>query len=98
MAGQMIQGPNVKRLIAHKMSLLLIPPGSGKNAVGVAVANMTKPGNLSAVAREATAWVEAAIAAVKAAPGGAAYGDDEAIAGTILKAVEERQARFPPAR
>jgi hypothetical protein len=85
------QGPNVKRLIAHKMSLLLIPPGSGKNALGVGLAGLAKPGNLVAVAREATAWVEEALAVVKTAPDNPYGEDDEAIAGAILEGIEARK-------
>ncbi len=90
------QGPNVRKLISSKMSLLMIPPGKeyGKGeALATGVAALIKPGNIGAVAKEATAWVEAAIAAVKNAPGGEAYGDDEAIAGEILRQVAERKAK-----
>jgi tRNA G18 (ribose-2'-O)-methylase SpoU len=84
-----VQGPNVKKLIAHKMSLIMISPGCG-NGLATAIEALTKPGNLGAVAREATTWVEAAIAAVKAAPDNP-YGDDEAIASEILHQIELRK-------
>jgi hypothetical protein len=86
-----MQGPNVKRLIAHKMSLLMIPPGSGKNALATGIAALMAPGNVGKVAREATAWVEAAIAVVKTAPDNPYGNDDEAIAGELLAEVEKRQ-------
>jgi hypothetical protein len=87
-----MQGPNVKKLIAHKMSLIMVPPGCGDGkhaAAGVAIAALMAPGNIGKVAREATAWVEAAIAAVKSAPDNP-YTDDEAIAGEILRQIELR--------
>jgi hypothetical protein len=43
------------------------------------------------VAREATAWVEQALAAVKSARDNPYGDDDEAIAGEILRQVEARQ-------
>lgn len=90
-------GPNVRRLIAHKAALLMVPPGCGgkakDGAFAVAINALTTPGNLVQMTRAATAWVEKAIEAVKKAPGGEAYGDDEAIAGAILKSVAERQRR-----
>ncbi len=42
------------------------------------------------MAREATVWVEAAIAVVKTAPDNP-YRSDEEIAGAILKGIEEKQ-------
>lgn len=83
-------GPNVKKLIVHKMSLLMVPPGCG-NGLQTALAALTKPGNLVAVAREATQWVEAAIAVVKTAPDNPYGDDDEAIAETILQGVENKK-------
>jgi hypothetical protein len=46
---------------------------------------------LSQYAREATAWVEEAIAVVRTAPDNP-YATDEEIAGAIPKGIEERQA------
>lgn len=82
-----MQGPNVRKLIAHKMSLLMVPAGGG---LATALQALTKPGNLAAVAKEATAWVEAAIAVVKTAPDNPYGEDDEAIAGAILKGIADR--------
>jgi tRNA G18 (ribose-2'-O)-methylase SpoU len=53
----MPQGPNVRRLIATKMSVLMIPPNTGKDALAVGIEAIKKPGNVGAVAREATDWV-----------------------------------------
>lgn len=86
----MSQGPNIRKLIAHKMSLLLIPPGSSKDAMATGITGLMKPGNVSQIAREATAWVEAAVAAVKAAPANP-YGEDEAIAAEILRQIEAKR-------
>jgi hypothetical protein len=85
----MHQGPNVRKLIVHKMALLMIPPGTPDPLVK-GVAELTSPGNLSAKARQATEWVEAVIAAIKAAPDNT-YRTDEEIAAAILHKVEERQ-------
>jgi hypothetical protein len=80
------QGPNVKRLIVHRMSSLLVPPGGG---VGGVVASLMAPGNLARVAREATAWVEEAIRVLRTSPD-CPEGDDEHLAGLILAKIEER--------
>jgi len=84
-------GPNIHKLIAHKVSLLLIPPGSQSGIAQIADALLT-PGGLLTVTREATVWVEAALAAVRAAPDNT-YADAEAIAGEILRRVDERLAK-----
>jgi hypothetical protein len=55
-----------------------------------------RPGNLGAVAREATAWVEQALTAVKTAPDNPHGDTDEAIAEEILRGIEARQ-RHPAA-
>lgn len=87
----MIQTPNIKKLIVHKMSLLMIsvdtPAGQG---LATGIAALTKPGNIGDKAREATAWVEAAIALVKTSPDNP-YTSDEEIAGAILKGIEEKK-------
>jgi hypothetical protein len=85
----MHQGPNVRKLVIHKMSMLMVPPGG---RLQTALAALTKHGNVGAVAREATGWVEQAIAAVKTAPGNPYGDDDEAIAGVILKGIADRMA------
>lgn len=85
------QGPNVKKLIAHRMSQQIVPPGGG---LADAIGAMVEPGKLLAVSREATTWVEAAIQAVKSAPD-CRFEDDEAIAGEILSKISERLGKFP---
>lgn len=85
-------GPNVKKLIAHKMALDMIPvgtpPGEG---LATGIAAIAKPGNVAAVCRAATEWVAGAIAIVKMAPDNP-FKDDEEIAGEILRQIEERKA------
>lgn len=87
------QGPNVKRLIAHKMSLLMIPPGTKKGqGLATGMAALMKPGNIQQVCKEATEWVEQAIDAVKACPDGGWWGDEnEAIAGELLRQIDEKR-------
>lgn len=84
------QGPNVRRLIAHKMSLIMVPPGA-KDGFAAAVGSMLRPGGIGDAAKEATEWVRQAIAAVKAAPDNPHGDDDEAIAGEILRQVWKKQ-------
>ena len=79
------QGPYVKKLIALRMSQLAVPKDGGF-ADGIAF--LTNKDRILRIAREATDWAFAAIYAVKAAPGGKVYGDDEDIAKEILRQVE----------
>jgi hypothetical protein len=90
----MKQGPNVKKLICHKMALI-IAPSHVSGGVPAVVDAIAKPGNLEAVARAATAWVEQVINLVKTAPHNSYGDDDEAIAGEILslRQIEERNRR-----
>jgi aspartate oxidase len=89
-------GPNVKRLIATKMAQLAVPPGGG---LAAAIDSIVTPGKLSKIAKEATQWVEEAIAAVKAAPDAAGkWTEDEAIAGEILNGIERRQRLLAQSR
>lgn len=75
----MKQGPNVKKLIVHKMTLDMVPTGAGIGDV------IEKFGDLAGYARRATEWVEVALRAVKAAPDNPYGEDDEAIAAEILR-------------
>jgi hypothetical protein len=84
-----MQGPNVKRLIAYRMSQLMVPPGGG---ITDALESLIKPGNIGAVAKEATSQIEHAIAAVRSAPDNP-YADDESIALAILEAIEADKAK-----
>lgn len=82
-----MQGPNVKKLIAHKMAVLMVPEGGGlRDALG----SLASPGNIGKVAREATDWVKAAIAVVKTAPDNPYGNNDEAIAGEIVRQIKQK--------
>jgi len=83
------QGPNVKRLIIERMSYLAIPKDGGL-ADGIAL--FTTPGKLGDVVRQATTDVEACIAVAKTAVPNPFGNDDEAIAGEILRKIDERKA------
>jgi hypothetical protein len=81
-------GPNVNRLIVRKVSLLAVPSDGGlKDAVDL----FAIPGRLVSLSRQATEWVDAAIAAVKAAPDNPYGDDDEAIAAEILRRIEAKK-------
>jgi len=88
----MAQGPNVKKLIIHKMSRDAIPDGCGLKA---GIEFLSDPKRIMAGAKSATEWVEAAILAVRQAaePNPWKNADDEAIAGEILKGIESRKAK-----
>lgn len=80
-------GPNVKKLIIHKMSLIAIPVGSGDRSLELGIQAIT---NMKPVYQEARDWVEAAIALVRVAPD-CPYTTDEEIAGAILQGVDNRR-------
>lgn len=86
----MILGSNQKQLIAHKMSLILMPVGTASIANGIKA--LSDPNRLVSAAREAQAWVAQAISVVKTAPDNP-FKDDEAIAGEIMRMVREKQGR-----
>lgn len=78
-------GPNVKRLIAYKMSFDAIPPGGGF-AAGVDF--LLSPGRLAQSGQAAVDWVKQSISLVKSAPDNPYGDDDEAIAGALLERLE----------
>lgn len=84
-------GPNVKRLISRKMAILAIPVGSGKDSFNRGLDVLMNRGKFASVAAEASDWVRQAIATMKTAPDNPYGDDDEAIAGAILKGIEERE-------
>lgn len=86
--GRRPQGPNIKKLIIEKMSASAIPAGGG---LAAGIAFLSSVANIIAAAREATAWVEQAIAVFKTAPDNPFGDDDEAIAGEILAGIEARR-------
>ena len=86
----MTEAGNVKRLVAHKMSVDAVPGGGG--LVDALKFLSSKEAILSG-ARAATEWVRLAIAAVRQAgePNPWKDADDEAIAGEILRRIKDRQ-------
>lgn len=85
-------GPNVKKLIAHKMSLDAIPRGGGfEDGLNF----LSSKDNITEGAKRAKDWVKLAIESVRKAgePNPWKDCDDEAIAGYFLKKIEERQVR-----
>jgi hypothetical protein len=84
-----IIGPNVKKLIIHKMSLDAIPPGGG---VADGLKFFTDKERISKTLRESNEWVKQAIFAVRNArePNPWKTTSDEDIAGEILRKIEEK--------
>lgn len=88
----MAQGLNVKRLIAYRLATIAVPPNGN---VFDGLSFLTSKDKIVAGTKEATKWVEQAIATVKAAPNNP-YGDnDEAIAGEILRQVDVKRGKIP---
>ena len=73
-------GPCVKKLIARRMARQMIPDSGGP----LDGFNALTSGNLGGFAKEATTWVEEAIAVVKTSHDNPYGDDDEAIAQAIL--------------
>ena len=80
-------GPNVRKLIAHKIARYAIPD---KGGFSDGLKFLAQPDRVLAAAKAATAWVFAAIDAVKAAPDNP-FNSDEAIAAEILRRLESRK-------
>ena len=87
----MIQGPNIKKLIIHKMSMIAVPKGAG---IGDALNFMTKPGAIGNAAKEATEWIENALKAIRLADDPNPWRDatDEEIAGHLLREIDSKMA------
>ena len=83
-------GPNVKKLVAHKVALDAIPSGGGLQA---GIAFLMDKYRIIETTRKAQEWVAQAIALVKTAPDNQYGDDDEAIAGAILQGIKERQGK-----
>ena len=84
-----MQGPNVRKLIAHRMSTLAIPPNGGLED---GIRFLQSEDRIVQAAKDATAWVKEAISVVKTAPDNP-YETDEKIAGEILKKIEEQRSK-----
>ena len=78
-------GPNVRKLMIHWASRLMVPAGGG---IHDAIGCLTNPSLLKAKMREALDKTMTALDAVKAAPDSTFGDDDESIAGEILKRIE----------
>lgn len=89
----MIHGPNFKRLVVWKMTMLTIPadcePGQGFN---LAIETLRDPERLAAIAREAQKFAEDSIAIVKACRD-PRYQDEETIAKVIMDGVDEARRK-----
>ena len=83
-------GPNVKKLIIHKMSLDAIPSGGG---VADGLKFFMDKERISKTIREADEWVKQAICIVRVAgePNPFKTSSDEDIAGEILRKIEEKR-------
>ena len=84
-----IIGPNIKKLIIHKMSLDAISPGGG---VADGLKFLTDKDRISKTLREANEWVKQALFVVRNAmePNPFKNSTDEDIAGEILRKIEDR--------
>lgn len=91
----MQQGPNVKKLIVHKMSRDAIPPGGG---IAEGIKFLSDPSGMVEAAKKATKWVEVAIAAVRQAtdPNPWKNATDEEIAGELVKQINLRESGGKP--
>lgn len=91
-------GPNMKKLVAHKISLDAFPPGTGgdfhENLMR-GIDFIRDPKGFVASVKPAQDWAKAAVQAVRnaAEPNEWKTADDEAIAGEILKRVDERKKK-----
>lgn len=86
-------GPNVRRLIARKMSLDAIPNGGGF-AAGLEF--LASKENIKQVASAAAAWVRVACQVVRGAaePNPWKESTDEEIAGYLLDKIAEREKQL----
>lgn len=86
--------PNVRRLVAFRMAALAIPVGS-PDPIAAGAQAILQPGRLAALDREASAWVDNAIALVRQAAEPNPWKElgDEEIAGEILRWAEAEVVR-----
>lgn len=88
-------GPNVRKLIARKMSLDAVPAGGGFTA---ALDFLSRKENITASAKSAKDWVRTALRAVReaSAPNPWALSTNEEIAGYLLEKITERESAAAP--
>lgn len=84
-------GPNVRKLIIHKMSLDAIPKGGG---VADGIKFLSDRDLMSKTLRAADEWVKAVIVAIRQAgePNHLKNATDEEIAEELLRKIDERKA------
>jgi hypothetical protein len=87
-------GPNMKKLIIHKMSVDAVPPGGGL----AAAIESFEPAKMRENWRNAYLWAVNAILQIKSAPDNTFGEDEETIAGEVLKKIDERKAAQALAR
>lgn len=85
-------GPNAKKLLSYRMAQLAIPDGT-PHPIAAGARAILDPGRFAQLSREAADWVQAAIAVVKTAPDNPYGEDDEAIAGELVRRLEDRIAQ-----
>lgn len=83
-------GPGMRKLIAIKMSMDAIPPGSSNPMM--AGVDFILSGGIPASARAATAWAKKATTLVLAAPG-CAFKDEEEVAVELVRLFEEKRGK-----
>lgn len=88
-------GPNVKKLVSKKAALIIVPVGSGSDSSAKVVSALLDPKKIVVAMREAAAWVERAIQAVREAaePNEWKDADDETIAAEIVREMEKREQK-----
>lgn len=82
-------GPNMSRLIVHKISVDAVPSGGGVQSAIEFIMN----GRLEKSAKEASVWALRAVEAVLAAPDYTGEKTEEGVAGMILQKLDERLNR-----
>lgn len=88
-------GPNVRKMTAERAAQLMVEHCKskyGSSDAGV-MAHAILAGGLVECMREAIHWVQAALAAVRQAPGSERWPTDEDIAAEILRKLAERDKR-----
>lgn len=82
-------GPNLKKLMIHKMAIEAVPPGGDfLDALKV----IASPELLKKQAMEAMDWAIAAVDVVRSSPDNHLGSDEETIAGEVVRRIEERKA------
>lgn len=81
-----ILGPNMKRLLAFKVSRDAIPNGGG---IAAGVAFLLDPQLVAETSRKALEWCDQAIAAVRATPDNPYGNNEENIAAAILNRIDQ---------